>query len=97
MYSHCELSLPSAGDQLSELDHFVDGSEFLTRDLSRFEVEKYFILSLHFARTWLLYKDKACWPVVYKVEETQNIAHTFPVDFVNFQLSTDRPFQKVTI
>ena len=33
-YSHCELSLPSAGDQLSELDHFVDGSEFRTRDLS---------------------------------------------------------------
>ena len=29
MYSHCELSLPSAGDQLSELDHFVDGGEFL--------------------------------------------------------------------
>ena len=33
MYSHCELSLPSAGDQLSELDHFEDESEFLTRDL----------------------------------------------------------------
>ena len=26
MYSHCELSLPSAGDQLSELDHFEDES-----------------------------------------------------------------------
>ena len=33
MYSHCELSLPSAGDQLSELDHVVDESEFLSRDL----------------------------------------------------------------
>ena len=32
-YSHCELSLPSAGDQISGLDHFVDGSEFRTRDL----------------------------------------------------------------
>ena len=31
-YSHCELSLPSAGDQLSDLDHFVEGSEFRTRD-----------------------------------------------------------------
>merc|ERR1712155_321634 len=30
-YSHCELSLPSAGDQISGLDHFVDGSEFRTR------------------------------------------------------------------
>ena len=30
MYLHCELSLPSAGDQLSELE---DESEFLTRDL----------------------------------------------------------------
>ena len=29
-YSHCELSLPSAGDQLSEFDHVVDESEFLT-------------------------------------------------------------------
>ena len=36
MYSHCELSLPSAGDQLSELDHFEDGREFLTRDLLRY-------------------------------------------------------------
>ena len=35
-YSHCELSLPSAGDQISGLDHFVDGSEFRTRDLSNF-------------------------------------------------------------
>ena len=34
-YSHCELSLPSAGDQISGLDHFVDGSEFRTRDLQR--------------------------------------------------------------
>ena len=34
-YSHCELSLPSAGDQISGLDHFVDGSEFRTRDLSK--------------------------------------------------------------
>ena len=39
MYSHCELSLPSAGDQLSELDHFVDGSEFRTRDLILQNVE----------------------------------------------------------
>ena len=34
-YSHCELSLPSAGDQISGLDHFVDGSEFRTRDLQK--------------------------------------------------------------
>ena len=36
-YSHCELSLPSAGDQISGLDHFVDGSEFRTRDLSNLQ------------------------------------------------------------
>ena len=39
-YSHCELSLPSAGDQISGLDHFVDGSEFRTRDLSNFTTSK---------------------------------------------------------
>ena len=44
MYSHCELSLPSAGDQLSELDHFVDGSEFLTRDLSKYKKKKSFVV-----------------------------------------------------
>ena len=38
-YSHCELSLPSAGDQISGLDHFVDGSEFRTRDLKTWKTQ----------------------------------------------------------
>ena len=47
-YSHCELSLPSAGDQLFELDHFVDGSEFRTRDLSWRSVGASYGLSPYF-------------------------------------------------
>ena len=40
-YSHCELSLPSAGDQLSDLDHFVEGSEFRTRDFRTSEQKSF--------------------------------------------------------
>ena len=47
-YSHCEHSLPSAGDQLSGLDHSVEGSEFRTRDflfLSKCDLSQISILN----------------------------------------------------
>ena len=57
-YSHCELSLPSAGDQISGLDHFVDGSEFRTRDLILQNVEYFY---RHFIQLDLLFIP--CWTV----------------------------------
>ena len=55
-YSHCELSLPSAGDQISGLDHFVDGSEFRTRDLQNIETIRK-VRQKNLDKSILLFKD----------------------------------------
>ena len=47
-YSHCELSLPSAGDQLSDLDHFVEGSDSFLRGLAAPVIGKVRVLCYEF-------------------------------------------------